>query len=87
VVPSRSAARGLTTPPAASADPSTPLFAAFATWRTIYADLADGFGVGRKDEEDWGALEKEMLAVVGIDKLPAVEGATVESGQPGAAPA
>ena len=36
------------------ADPSTPLLAAFAAWKKVYADLASGFGAGQA-KADWGA--------------------------------
>ena len=62
------------------ADPSTPLLAAFETWQRAYAELADGFGA-RGAKKDWDAAEKAMLAVIGIDKLLAVERATVERGK------
>jgi methylisocitrate lyase len=63
------------------ADTSTALLAAFATWKKVYADLADGFGV-RAPKPEYGLLEKEMLSIIGIDKLLAVERATVETGRP-----
>ncbi|HYB70315.1 MAG TPA: isocitrate lyase/PEP mutase family protein [Candidatus Bathyarchaeia archaeon] len=59
------------------ADPSTPLLAAYGAWKSAYADLADGFGAGRATR-DWAPLEKEMLRVIDIEKLLAVERATVE---------
>jgi methylisocitrate lyase len=63
------------------ADPSTPLLAAFAAWKKIYNDLADGFGARTAPAPGWRPLEGEMLAVIGIDKLLAIERATVETGQ------
>ena len=54
--------------------------AAYAAWKQVYADLADGFGAKSTKKPDWGALEKDLLAVVGIEKLLAVERATVEKG-------
>ncbi len=60
------------------ADPQTPLLAAYAAWKQIYADLADGFGAGRAAKPDLESLEKDMLAVIQLDKLLAVERATVE---------
>jgi 2-methylisocitrate lyase-like PEP mutase family enzyme len=62
------------------ADPSTPLLAAFAAWKTVYADLAQGFGAGQA-KTDWGPLEHEMLGVIELEKLLAVERRTVEKGQ------
>ena len=63
------------------ADPSTPLAAAFASWKRVYADLADGFGIRSRDTTDWHAIEKDMLAAIDIETLLAVERATVEKGQ------
>jgi methylisocitrate lyase len=62
------------------ADPSTPLLAAYAAWRQVYTDLAVGFGAGnaRSDSEQ---VEKEMLGVIGLEALLAVERATVEKGR------
>lgn len=62
------------------ADPSTPLLAAYAAWKKIYEDLADGFGARIKTKPDWSPVEKDLLAVIGIEKLLAVERATVEKG-------
>lgn len=59
------------------ADPSTPLLAAFVAWKTIYTNLMDDFG-GKQPKADWSPVEHEMLDVIGIDKLLAVERATVE---------
>ncbi len=58
------------------ADPSTPLFAAYRTWQRLYAELADGFAA--REPVDWTAAEKAMLDVIGIERLLAVERATVE---------
>jgi methylisocitrate lyase len=62
------------------ADPSTPLWAGYAAWKKIYADLADDFGA-RASTTDWSSVEHEVLQVIGIDKLLAVERATVEKGK------
>jgi methylisocitrate lyase len=62
------------------ADPSTPLLAAFVAWKKVYADLAQDFGGGQA-KVDWSPVEHEMLGVIGIEKLLAVERATVEKGQ------
>jgi 2-methylisocitrate lyase-like PEP mutase family enzyme len=62
------------------ADTQTTLFAAYAAWKKVYEDLATDFGSGSKPTHDWEALERDMLAVIGIDKLLAVERATVEKG-------
>jgi methylisocitrate lyase len=62
------------------ADPSTPLLAAYATWKATYAQLADGFGAQTAARTDWEPLEKDMLGVIGLEKLLAIERATVEPG-------
>jgi 2-methylisocitrate lyase-like PEP mutase family enzyme len=62
------------------ADPSTPLLAAFAAWKTVYADLAQDFGSARP-KADWAPVEHEMLQVIDIERLLAVERATVEKGE------
>jgi methylisocitrate lyase len=60
------------------ADPSTALLAAFVAWKRVYADLADGFGVRSRETVDWTPTEKAMLDLIGIERLLAVERATVE---------
>jgi methylisocitrate lyase len=65
------------------ADPQTPLLAAYETWRRVYAELAEGFGAGRPKPDLEGA-ERHMLEVIGIERLLAVERATVERGREGA---
>lgn len=62
------------------ADPTTPLLAAYAAWRKVYEDLAAGFGATLPARPDWSPIEKDMLSVIGIEKLLAVERATVEPG-------
>ena len=64
------------------ADPSTPLLAAYAAWKKVYQDLADGFGARIKAKPDWAPVEQDMLAVIGLEKLLAVERATVEKIRP-----
>ena len=61
------------------ADPSSPLWAAYAAWKKVYADLAADFGA-KAASTDWTAVEHEVLEVIGIEKLLAVERATVEKG-------
>ena len=63
------------------ADPSTPLMAAYSAWKKVYADLADGFGINVTAAPDWGALEKEMFGVIGLEQLLEIERATVETGR------
>jgi len=60
--------------------PSTPLLAAYAAWKRIYAELADGFGANVRTKPDWSPVEKDMLAVIDLEKLLAIERATVEDG-------
>jgi 2-methylisocitrate lyase-like PEP mutase family enzyme len=59
------------------ADPSTPLLAAFVAWKKVYADLAQDFG-SAQPKTDWAPVEHEMLKIIDIEKLLAVERATVE---------
>ena len=59
------------------ADPSTPLLAAYEAWQRTYADLRGGFGADAP-ARDWHPLETDMLGVIGLDTLLAVERATVE---------
>ena len=61
------------------ADPSTPLWAGYAAWKKVYAELADDFGA-RAGKTDWTPVEREVLDVIGIETLLAVERATVEKG-------
>jgi len=63
------------------ADPSTPLWAGYAAWKKVYADLADGFGASAKTKPDWTPVEKDMLDVIQLEKLLAIERATVENGK------
>lgn len=62
------------------ADPSTPLLAAFAAWRRLYAELGAGFGAGAAAAAagDGDEAEAQMLDVIGLERLLAVERATVE---------
>ena len=64
------------------ADPGTALLAAFSAWKQVYADLADDFGASARPSEDWGALEHEMLDVIGLERLLEVERRTVEKRLP-----
>jgi 2-methylisocitrate lyase-like PEP mutase family enzyme len=63
------------------ADPQTPLLAAYAAWKKTYEDLARGFGAEGTAKPEWEPLEKAMLATIDIEKLLAVERATVEKGK------
>jgi methylisocitrate lyase len=62
------------------ADPSTPLLAAYVAWKKVYADLARDFG-GGGTPADYGAVEKDLFEVIGLERLLAVERATVERGE------
>jgi methylisocitrate lyase len=62
------------------ADPSTPLLAAFVAWKKTYAELAQDFGAAQA-KTDWSPVEHDMLDVIGIETLLAVERATVEKGR------
>jgi 2-methylisocitrate lyase-like PEP mutase family enzyme len=64
------------------ADPSTPLLAAYTAWQQVYRDLADDFGAAQAARPDWGPVERDMLSVIGLDRLLAIERATVERGAP-----
>ncbi|MGH7335052.1 MAG: hypothetical protein ACREKS_20385 [Candidatus Rokuibacteriota bacterium] len=44
----------------------------------MYRELADGFGAKAKGKVDWERLERDMLATIDLEKLLAVERATVE---------
>jgi len=63
------------------ADPSTPLLAAYAAWKKVYEELADGFGANTRTKPDWSPVEKDMLGVIDLEKLLAIERATVENGK------
>jgi 2-methylisocitrate lyase-like PEP mutase family enzyme len=63
------------------ADPQTALLAAYAAWKQVYRQLADGFGASPATQRDWGPTEKDMLTLIGIDKLLAIGRATVETGK------
>src|SRR5215470_7809687 len=63
------------------ADPQTPLLAAYAAWKQVYADLANGFGAGLTTKGEWAPIEEAMLATIELAKLLAVERATVETGK------
>lgn len=64
------------------ADPSTPLLAAYAAWKKTYEDLAAGFGAALVTRPDWGPVEQDMLGVIGLETLLAIERATVERDAP-----
>ena len=47
----------------------------------MYEELADGFGAGTRTKPDWSPVEKDMLGVIGLQKLLAIERTTVENGK------
>lgn len=59
-------------------DTSTPLLAAYAAMQSVYQQLADGFWDDRRTRDDWSALQQDLHATIGLDKLLAIEKATVE---------
>jgi hypothetical protein len=64
------------------ADPVTPLLVAFAAWKKLYADMADGFGAGMAATADWSALEKDLFGVIRLETLLEIERGTVETAAP-----
>src|SRR5437899_12642596 len=68
------------------ADPSTPLLAAYTAWKNVYEHLADGFGAKITAKPDWSPIEQELFAVIDLERLLAVERATVEPRQGGVSP-
>src|SRR5712664_942476 len=48
---------------------AAPLLAADAAWKKVYAELADGFGANVRTKPDWSPVEKDMLAVIDLEKL------------------
>src|SRR5437763_10857416 len=48
------------------ADPTTPLLAAYAAWKKVYADLAADFGASTP-VTDWSLTEKDMLDVIQLE--------------------
>ena len=54
------------------------LLAAYAAMKSVYAHLADGFHDTSRTPADWSALQQDLHATIGLDKLLAIEKATVE---------
>jgi hypothetical protein len=63
------------------ADPTTPLIVAYAAWKRTYATLANGFGASVAPDPAWPGMEEDMLGLIGLEKLLAVERATVEKSE------
>ena len=49
-------------------------------WQKVYAHLADGFGIKRERVPDRGPSEHAVLSAIDLEKLFAMERATVEKG-------
>ena len=62
--------------------PDDAVLAAYAAWRQVYRDLADGFGANAKPNPEWSDVEKDMLGVIGLEDLLEIERRTVELGTP-----
>jgi len=67
-------------PDRAAGVPAPALLAAYVAWKKVYAELADGFGANVRTKPDWSPVEKDLLAVIDLEKLLAIERATVEDG-------
>jgi 2-methylisocitrate lyase-like PEP mutase family enzyme len=59
-------------------DPSTPALAAYEAMKKVYAELAEGFAIRSRPQEDWTRLQKEQQASVDMDKLIEIERRTTE---------
>jgi hypothetical protein len=44
-------------------------------------EMCDGFGSNVQAKPDWSPVEKDMLSVIQLEKLLAIERATVENGK------
>jgi methylisocitrate lyase len=61
-------------------DPVTPLLAAYEAIEAVYRGLAEGFAVTSRPPQDWAGLQEAMHGTIGLEKLLAIEKATVEKG-------
>jgi len=59
-------------------DPSTPALAAYEAMKKVYAELADGFAIRSRPQEDWTRLQKEQQVSVDIDRMIEIERRTTE---------
>jgi methylisocitrate lyase len=59
-------------------DPTTPLLAAFEAMAATYRELAQGLSDTSRTPEAWRQLQRELHETIAIDKLLAIEKATVE---------
>lgn len=61
-------------------DPATPLLAAFEAMAASYRNLSKAFVDDSKSPQAWREVQRELHAVIEIDKLLAIEKDTVEKG-------
>ena len=59
-------------------DPSTPLLAAYEAMKKVYAELADGFVIRSRPQEDWARLQKDQQEMLDMEKLLEIERRTTE---------
>lgn len=62
-------------------DPATPLLAAYEAMKKTYAELADGFSIKSRPQEDWARLQKEQHQTIDLQKLIDIEKRTTEKPQ------
>ena len=62
-------------------DAATPLLAAYEALKKTYAELADGFIIKSRPQEDWGRLQKEQHKTIDLQKLIDIEKRTTEKPQ------
>lgn len=65
------------------AESMAPVIAAYRAWRSLYEDLASGFGADKGEQPHGGPIgrgpdEQRMLETIGLDRLIEIERATVE---------
>ena len=59
-------------------DAATPLLAAYEAMKKTYAELADGFSIRSRPQEDWARLQKEQHKTIGLQQLIDIEKRTTE---------
>ncbi len=59
-------------------DPVTPLLAAYEAMGAVYRELAQGFAIKARTPEAWAVVQEQMHGTIGLEKLLAIEKATVE---------
>jgi len=62
-------------------DPATPLLAAYEALKKTYTELADGFSIKSRPQEDWARLQKEQHKTIALQKLIDIEKRTTEKPQ------